>query len=105
MTLSIWIICAAIVALVALSAIFSGSETALTAASRARMHSLEGSGDGGAATGALAASRRELDIIGFGFFAVVTGLGGGATATLSAVPGTARSCARHAGMASSAKQP
>jgi uncharacterized membrane protein YeiH len=30
-----------------------------------------------AATGALAASRRELDIIGFGFFAVVTGLGGG----------------------------
>lgn len=30
-----------------------------------------------AATGALAASRRELDIIGFGFFAIVTGLGGG----------------------------
>lgn len=30
-----------------------------------------------AATGALAASRRELDIIGFGFFATITGLGGG----------------------------
>lgn len=30
-----------------------------------------------AATGALAASRKELDIIGFLFFAVVTGVGGG----------------------------
>ncbi|MEZ5810411.1 MAG: HlyC/CorC family transporter [Rhizobiaceae bacterium] len=46
MTLSIWIICAAILALIILSGIFSGSETALTAASRARMHSLEAAGDG-----------------------------------------------------------
>lgn len=30
-----------------------------------------------AATGALSASRRELDIVAFGFFAAVTGLGGG----------------------------
>lgn len=30
-----------------------------------------------AATGALAASRKQLDMIGFLFFAVVTGLGGG----------------------------
>lgn len=45
MTLSIWIICGAILALVILSAVFSGSETALTAASRARMHSLEAAGD------------------------------------------------------------
>ena len=45
MTISIWIICAIIVVLIVLSAIFSGSETALTAASRARMHSLAASGD------------------------------------------------------------
>ena len=44
MIISVWIICAIILALIVLSAIFSGSETALTAASRARMHSLE-SGD------------------------------------------------------------
>ena len=35
----------AIVALLAMSAFFSGSETALTAASRARMHTLESKGD------------------------------------------------------------
>ncbi len=45
MTISIWIICAAILVLIILSAIFSGSETALTAASRARMHSLESGGN------------------------------------------------------------
>ncbi len=45
MMLSVWIICGAIVFLVCLSALFSGSETALTATSRARMHSLEAGGD------------------------------------------------------------
>ena len=35
----------AIVLLLALSAFFNGSETALTAASRARMHALEGEGN------------------------------------------------------------
>lgn len=45
MTLSIWIICGVILALVIMSAVFSGSETALTAASRARMHSLQAGGD------------------------------------------------------------
>lgn len=50
MMLSIWIICGAILALVVLSAMFSGSETALTATSRARMHSLEAGGDTRAAT-------------------------------------------------------
>ncbi len=45
MTISIWIICAIILALIVLSAIFSGSETALTAASRARMHTLAATGD------------------------------------------------------------
>lgn len=45
MTLSIGITLAAIVALLAVSALFSGSETALTAASRARMHQLSKRGD------------------------------------------------------------
>src|SRR5690606_25694784 len=40
----------AILVLIGLSGFFSGSETALTAASRARMHSLETSGDERAAT-------------------------------------------------------
>lgn len=40
-----WLTILAIVALIALSGFFSGSETALTAASRARMHSLENNGD------------------------------------------------------------
>ncbi|MFC4227853.1 HlyC/CorC family transporter [Hoeflea alexandrii] len=40
----------AILALIALSGFFSGSETALTAASRARMHSLQTSGDARAGT-------------------------------------------------------
>lgn len=41
-----WPTILAIVVLIGFSAFFSGSETALTAASRARMHSLENSGDG-----------------------------------------------------------
>ena len=41
----IWIACAVVVLCVALSAFFSGSETALTAASRAHMNALEKGGD------------------------------------------------------------
>jgi Mg2+/Co2+ transporter CorB len=48
MTLEIVLTIAAIVALIALSAFFSGSETALTAASRARMHALEQEGNAAA---------------------------------------------------------
>jgi Mg2+/Co2+ transporter CorB len=44
MTLEVALILAAIALLLALSAFFNGSETALTAASRARMHSLEQEG-------------------------------------------------------------
>lgn len=40
-----WLTILAIIALIAMSGFFSGSETALTAASRARMHTLESSGD------------------------------------------------------------
>lgn len=43
--IEIWISIAAIFVLLVLSGFFSGSETALTAASRARMHQLEKSGD------------------------------------------------------------
>jgi len=43
--MGIWIIAVVVLALVVLSAFFSGSETALTATSRARMHHLEGAGD------------------------------------------------------------
>ena len=42
---SLWIAVAIILICLALSAFFSGSETALTAASRARMHALEKDGD------------------------------------------------------------
>ncbi|MGL4397018.1 MAG: HlyC/CorC family transporter [Hyphomicrobium sp.] len=45
MTLSIALSLAAIIILIALSAFFNGSETALTAASRARMHALEEDGN------------------------------------------------------------
>jgi len=45
MTTAIWLILFAILILILLSAFFSGSETALTAASRARMHQLEKNGD------------------------------------------------------------
>src|SRR5262245_27143552 len=48
MNLEIGIILAAIVVLLVLSAFFNGSETALTAASRARMHALEQEGNSGA---------------------------------------------------------
>ena len=42
---AIWLILFAILILICMSAFFSGSETALTAASRARMHQLEKNGD------------------------------------------------------------
>jgi Mg2+/Co2+ transporter CorB len=45
MTTAMWIICGAILLLVLVSAFFSGSETALTATSRVRMHSLENAGN------------------------------------------------------------
>jgi Mg2+/Co2+ transporter CorB len=48
MSLDIALILLAIFALIALSAFFNGSETALTAASRARMHALEQEGHDGA---------------------------------------------------------
>ena len=52
---------AAIVLLLALSGFFSGSETALTAASRARMHQLEKEGDkSAAAVNRLIADREGL---------------------------------------------
>ena len=43
--MEIWITAGVVLLLVAMSAFFSGSETALTATSRARMHAMEGSGD------------------------------------------------------------
>jgi len=43
--MEIWIVAGAVLLLVIMSAFFSGSETALTATSRARMHHLEGQGD------------------------------------------------------------
>ncbi|HEV7371117.1 HlyC/CorC family transporter [Arenibaculum sp.] len=45
MDVTLWITGAAILVLLVLSAFFSGSETALTAASRARMHALESEGN------------------------------------------------------------
>ena len=45
MLLSLWIIFVAIICLLFLSAFFSGSETALTAVSRAKMHSMEKAGN------------------------------------------------------------
>ena len=48
MSLELGLILLAIVALIALSAFFNGSETALTAASRARMHAMEQEGHAGA---------------------------------------------------------
>lgn len=45
MDLTLWIYIAAIVVLLVMSAFFSGAETALTAASRARMHQLEQEGN------------------------------------------------------------
>lgn len=46
MDLTFWLAIAAIFILIVLSGFFSGSETALTAASRARMHQMEKTGDG-----------------------------------------------------------
>ena len=48
MTLELTLICLAIVLLLVISAFFSGSETALTAVSRARMHKLEKDGNASA---------------------------------------------------------
>ncbi|MEM1397562.1 MAG: HlyC/CorC family transporter [Pseudomonadota bacterium] len=45
MEYSTWIVAITIILLLAMSAFFSGSETALTATSRARMHKLESDGD------------------------------------------------------------
>ncbi len=60
-TIEIWISIAAIFVLLVLSGFFSGSETALTAASRARMHQLEKSGDRRAAVvSRLIAARERL---------------------------------------------
>src|SRR3974377_25977 len=48
---NIWIAAAVLVLCILASALFSGSETAMTAASRARMHALEKQGDETAAIG------------------------------------------------------
>jgi Mg2+/Co2+ transporter CorB len=57
----VWLAIATILLCVALSAFFSASETALTAASRARMHALEKNGDRRAAlVNRLLASRARL---------------------------------------------
>ncbi len=57
----IWLTLGILLACVALSAFFSGSETAMTAASRARMHGLERAGDKRAATvNRLISSRARL---------------------------------------------
>ncbi|MFZ0495033.1 MAG: HlyC/CorC family transporter [Methylocella sp.] len=59
--LDVWLAIATILLCVALSAFFSASETALTAASRARMHALEKNGDRRAAlVNRLLASRARL---------------------------------------------
>jgi len=54
-----WPLILAIVGLIAASAFFSGSETALTAASRARMHSLSNQGDARAGVVSLLIERRD----------------------------------------------
>ena len=54
-----WPLILAIVGLIAASAFFSGSETALTAASRARMHSLSNQGDTRAGVVSLLIERRD----------------------------------------------
>ena len=64
----LWAIIAAIFALICLSAFFSGSETALTAASRARMHQLEKAGDkrAGMVNRLLTAKQRLIGALLFG---------------------------------------
>lgn len=59
MTLSLWLTSAGILLLLAMSFFFSGSETALTAASRARMHQLARSGDKRAALVESLSSEKE----------------------------------------------
>jgi magnesium and cobalt exporter, CNNM family len=54
-----WIYAAVLVFLIVLSAFFSGSETALTASSRARMHSLEKQGDARASQVTALISKRD----------------------------------------------
>src|SRR5437764_3855599 len=48
MIAAMWAVAPIILALLAVSAVFSAAETALTRASRGRMHQLERDGDGGA---------------------------------------------------------
>lgn len=50
LSINIWVAVGIVVVCILLSAFFAGSETALTAASRARMHALEKNGDSRAAT-------------------------------------------------------
>ncbi len=59
LSVSLWIAIAIIIVCLALSAFFAASETALTAASRARMHALEKSGDRRAALVNRLLSRRN----------------------------------------------
>ena len=85
----VWLAIATILLCVALSAFFSASETALTAASRARMHALEKNGDRRAAlVNRLLASRARL--IGttlLGNTLVTTGASAVATSILVALTG------------------
>ncbi len=59
MAFGLWVMCGIILLCVILSAFFSGSETALTAASRARMHTLEHNGDERAGVVQRLISRRD----------------------------------------------
>jgi Mg2+/Co2+ transporter CorB len=59
MTAELWLIVAAIIGLLFLSGFFSGSETALTAVSRARMHQMERQGDKKAGIVAMLTQSRE----------------------------------------------
>lgn len=59
MSATLWMVIAIIVILIVLSGFFSGSETALTAASRARMHSLVKTGDNRASVVTNLINRRD----------------------------------------------
>ncbi len=59
MTTTLWMLIAIIIILIILSGFFSGSETALTAASRARIYSLKKSGDRRASMVTLLINRRD----------------------------------------------
>jgi Mg2+/Co2+ transporter CorB len=54
-----WLVALTILGLICLSAFFSGSETALTAASRSRMHTMEANGDARAAVVSRLIDRRD----------------------------------------------